>query len=189
MIPAPSNVRISEVTTSSAVVTWDIVNNVNEYQVEWGILDGGVTMTTDVTGGINNATLRELEPNRQYAVGVSVLNNGVVVNSSTEVLFFTDSTSSIDEQIDQMNLTHPVDLTNLTDPVDLTNLTDSVDLTNLTDPVDLTNLTDSVDLTNFTTHLTNSTDPMSHTVTCNGELNIYQCCYHDSLTNIIHYTP
>ena len=156
-------------TTSSAVVTWDRVDNVNEYQVEWRILDGGVTMTTDVMGGINNTTLRDLEPNRQYGVSISVLNNGVVVNTSTEVTFLTDSTSTNStEQIEQVNHTDPTDLTNLADPVNLTNLTDPVNLTNLTDPVNLTNLADPVNLTNFTTYLTNSTDPMI--VICNGEL-------------------
>lgn len=118
-------------------------------------------MTTDVTGGVNNATLRELGPNRQYGVSVSVLSSGVVVNTSTEVTFLTESTSSTDEQMIQINYTDPLDLTNLIDPLDLTNSTDPLDLTNSTDPVNLTN---------FITHLTNSTEPMTHTVICNGEL-------------------
>ena len=111
-------------TNSSVVVSWDIVDNVNEYQMEWRILDGGVVMTTDVIGGINSATLRDLEANRQYAVSVSSLNSGVVVNTSTEVLFLTNSTSSTDESIDQMNSTEPTDLTNIADPTDLTNSMD-----------------------------------------------------------------
>ena len=153
---------VSEVTSSSALVTWDIVDNVNEYQVQWRMLDGGVTMTTDVIGGINNATLRDLEPNRQYVVGVSSLSSGVVVNVSSEVLFVTDSTSSTEstELVNQMNSTDPIDIINSMDPTNRLNSTDPTDLTNSMEPMN------SIDPTNFT----NSTDPMIHTITSNGEL-------------------
>ena len=93
-ISAPTSVRVSEVTDSSALISWDGVDDVNEYHVQWRLLNESVTMTTDVTGGITDITLNNLLPNRQYGVTVSSLSIvGVVVNSSTEVTFTTNPTS------------------------------------------------------------------------------------------------
>ena len=93
VISAPTTVQVSEVTDSSALISWDGVDNVNEYQVQWRLLNENVTMTTDVTGGITSITLNNLLPNRQYGVTVSSLSIGVVVNTSAEVPFTTNPTS------------------------------------------------------------------------------------------------
>ena len=92
-IPAPTIIQVSEVTDSSALISWDSVDNVNEYRV-WGrLLNESVTITTDVTGGITSIRLNNLLPNRQYGVTVSSLSMGVVVNTSDEVQFTTNPTS------------------------------------------------------------------------------------------------
>ena len=92
-IPAPTIIQVSEVTDSSALISWDSVDNVNEYRV-WGrLLNESVTMTTDVTGGITSIRLNNLLPNRQYGVTVSSLSIGEVVNTSDEVQFTTNPTS------------------------------------------------------------------------------------------------
>ena len=92
-IPAPTIIQVSEVTDSSAVISWDGVDNVNEYRV-WGrLLNESVTMTTDVTGGITSIRLNNLLPHRQYGVTVSSLSIGIVVNTSDEVQFTTNPTS------------------------------------------------------------------------------------------------
>ena len=92
-IPAPTIIQVSEVTDSSALISWDSVDNVNEYRV-WGrLLNESVTMTTDITGGITSIRLNNLLPNRQYGVTVSSLSMGVVVNTSDEVQFTTNPTS------------------------------------------------------------------------------------------------
>ena len=92
-IPAPTITQVSEVTDSSALISWDSVDSVNEYRV-WGrLLNESVTMTTDVTGGITSIRLNNLLPNRQYGVTVSSLSIGVVMNTSDEVQFTTNPTS------------------------------------------------------------------------------------------------
>ena len=98
-ISAPTSVQVSEVTDSSALISWDGVDNVNEYHVQWRLLNESVTMTTNVTGGITDVTLNNLLPNRQYGVTVSSLSiAGVVVNSSAEVTFTTNPTSPTHDQ-------------------------------------------------------------------------------------------
>ena len=92
-ISAPTSVRVSEITDSSALISWDGVDNVNEYHVQWRLLNESVTMTTNVTGGITDVTLNNLLSNRQYEVTVSSLSIGVVVNASAEVTFTTNPTS------------------------------------------------------------------------------------------------
>ena len=93
-ISAPTSVRVSEVTDSSALILWDGVDDVNEYHVQWRLLNESVTMTTDVTGGITDIILNNLLSNRQYGVTVSSLSIArEVVNSSTEVTFTTNPTS------------------------------------------------------------------------------------------------
>ena len=100
-ISAPTTVQVSEVTDSSALISWHGVDNVNEYQVQWRLLNENVTMTTDVTGGITRITLNNLLPNRQYGVTVSSLTIGVVVNTSAEVPF-TTSPTSVTQSTDSM---------------------------------------------------------------------------------------
>ena len=93
-ISAPTSVQVSEVTDSSALISWDGVDNVNEYYVQWRLLNESVTMTTNVIGGITNIILNNLLPNRQYGVTVSSFSiAGVVVNSLAEVTFTTNPTS------------------------------------------------------------------------------------------------
>ena len=160
--------RVSEVTSSSAVILWDIVDNVNEYRVEWRVLNEDVAMITDITGGINSATLSNLEPNTQYAVSVSSIGMGVE-STSANITFVTNSLVSPTEQV---NPTEPVDQMNSSLPVDQVNSTEPIDQINSTEPNDQVNSTESIDQVNSTqpTDQANSTKTVIYTTKCNGEL-------------------
>jgi len=194
-ILAPSNVRVSEVTNSSAVILWDIVN---EYRAKWRVLNDSIIMIKNITGGINSATVSDLEPNTQYAVSMSSIGMGVE-NTSADIIFVTNSTSSINfadtmnqtnstepfdqmnstEPVDQVNSTEPVDQVDSTGPVDQVNSTGSIEQVNSTEPIDQANSIEPVNRVNSTgsVNQVNSTEPVDQVnstepIQCNGELNI-----------------
>ena len=167
------------------------------------MLNEDVTMITDITGGINRATLNDLEPNTQYAVSVSSIGTGVE-STSADIIFVTDSlvnpTEEVNptEPVDQMNSTAPVDQMNSTASVDQINSTAPVDQMNSTAPVDQMNSTASVDQVNSTqsTDQMNSTKTVIHTIECNGEsimshhaLWSYNSIVHKKLSRHILYGP
>ena len=89
-IPAtPTNVQISEVTCTSALVSWDEpadASGIVDYNIEWGLLDDqGNTRSKDVSGQ-HHFELRNLQPSNDYmndyVVSVSIVVDGVKGNSS-----------------------------------------------------------------------------------------------------------
>ena len=87
---APSNVTVSEVTSYTITVQWDMVpcihqnGDITGYRVEYGAVEG-IQATVSVSGGdVTEATITGLAPSTNYSVRVAAVNNaGTGVFSSS----------------------------------------------------------------------------------------------------------
>jgi len=70
----PIKIRFSDITSTSFVVHWDEVDDINKYLVNWRI-DGGGGKATEATTSQTSRIITGLTPNTTYYVTVIVINS------------------------------------------------------------------------------------------------------------------
>lgn len=97
-VPAPpTNVKVSNITCTSALVSWDEATDGSHYNVEWRLLNhtavAGSTGSQDIRDQ-HHMMMSDLQPSddhvMSYIVSVSSIRKGVKGNS-TDVVFSTRS--------------------------------------------------------------------------------------------------
>ena len=87
---APTNVRISAITCTSATVSWDGVDDATRYRLEWMLINNPFrTSTRSRTGraSITSYTLNRLSESGEYSVQVTSLQNRIEGGTSPSVTF------------------------------------------------------------------------------------------------------
>jgi len=100
---APSNVRISAITCTSAVVSWDKVDDASGYEIQWRLIDDMIRSSGTVTlSGLRtySYTLDNLHVrfsiSRQYSVEVTSIQNRIRGGTSPVQMFTTNCGDSED---------------------------------------------------------------------------------------------
>ena len=96
-IPAPpTNVKVSNITCTSALVSWDEAANGSDYNVEWRLQnDTAANIRSQDVRGQHHMTMSNLQPSNDnvmnnYIVSVSSIREGVK-GSSSDIVFSTRS--------------------------------------------------------------------------------------------------
>jgi len=99
---APSNVRISAITCTSAVVSWDKVDDASGYKIQWRLIDDVIRSSGTATLSGLRYTLDNLRVpfseniSRQYSVQVTSIQNGIEGGTSPVQMFTTNCGDSED---------------------------------------------------------------------------------------------
>ena len=95
-LAAPTNVRITEITCTTATVVWDVVDDATGYRVDYELINSRTTSHTgsQTRSGSNppsSSTLERLRSSSEYSVNVTSLENG---GTSPPVTFTTCDNSN-----------------------------------------------------------------------------------------------
>ena len=87
MPAAPTNLRISAITCTSATLSWDGAGDATQYQVQWMLINAGPGRTASgsrtASAALTSYTLMRLTESSEYFVQVTSLRNGIRGDSSS----------------------------------------------------------------------------------------------------------
>ena len=102
-LPKPQNLRVSAITDTSAILSWDAVSQADDYDISYKYLPGGKWTILPHRGRATQATLNGLSPKTEYRWAVKA-DRGSTKSKWTIGPNFTTTSQDGDDLISEMDL-------------------------------------------------------------------------------------